>query len=101
MKYRNNITQYTNSYIDFSKYCNNKNEIKDFSNILDNNDLLSLQRYNIKTYLPNLLVKENIASTHNGVEVINPFCDYRLVEFLNTLDIEVLYKNKQIEDLWK
>lgn len=99
--YMNKIKEYNNSYIDFGQYCRKKEKTIDFSNVFNDNDILSLQRYDIKTYLPNLLVKEDIASSHNGVTVINPFCDYRLVEFLNTLDVNVLYKNKEFKYLLK
>lgn len=101
-KYFNDIKHYTNSYSEELKNTDSSpNTIYDFSNLLNDNDLLSLQKYNIKTYLPNLLIKEDIASTHNKINVKNPFCDYRLVEYLNTLDLQFLFKNNQFKYLLK
>lgn len=73
----------------------------DFSEILDPSDRMSLQRYNTKTYLPNLLVKEDVASQYNGIEVRSPFCDYRLVEFTDSVDLGILFYGNTYKYLLK
>ena len=79
-----------------------KKQVEDpFEKLLIPNDQMSMQRYDTKTFLQNLLVKEDIASSHNGIEVRNPFCDYRLVEFANTLSINDQFKNNQLKFLLK
>ena len=89
-KYYNNVKNYHFSYSILEGLCKEKIVVNDFSEILDQNDKRSMQRYEIKTYVPNLLIKEDIASSHNGIEVRSPFCDYRLVEYLNSLDLKYL-----------
>ena len=63
----------------------------DFGNMLDDTDMVSMQRYNLKTYLPNLLVKEDIASQYYGIDVRSPFCDYRIVEFASSVSLPILF----------
>lgn len=72
-----------------------------YRRLLSNDDILSLQHYDIKTYLPNLLIKEDVVSQNYGISIRNPFCDYRLVEYCSMLDIDLLYKNKRFKYLLK
>jgi len=97
-----NIKAYNVSYTPgLEAMCDQRIEIDDFSEVLDPSNVLSMQNYDIKTYLPNLLVKEDIASTHYGIEVRSPFCDHRLVEFLSTLSREVIFPDGRVKYLMK
>ena len=102
LPYIDNAHSYRFTYMDLSYlYSYAKFRINDYSNVLDDSNILSMQHYDIKTYLPNLLVKEDIASQCNGVEIRSPFCDYKLVEFMNTLSVDTIYHDNILKYLLK
>jgi asparagine synthase (glutamine-hydrolysing) len=95
------ISKYRESYSGLESLCKEEIEVSDCSYLLDQNDLLSMQRFDMKSYLQNLLVKEDIAASHYNIDIRTPFLDYRLVEFLNTLPIDIIYHNSRVKYLLK
>ena len=81
--------------------CKDIIEVDDYSDILVAGDPMTLQYYDMKVYLPNLLVKEDIAASHYGINIFNPFCDYRLAEFMNTLSMNDIFHGKKFKYLLK
>ena len=99
--YLNDISSYSVSSSVLGKYIIDSTDIDDFRNNLVSNEPVSMQRYDINTYLCNLLVKEDIASQANGIDIRTPFCDYRIVEFTNSIPLDILYYDGQLKYLLK
>lgn len=100
-KFLDNINTYYMSESELENYCDEPLIITDFSELLSADNILTMQHYDIKTYLPNLLVKEDIASSHNSIDIRSPYCDYRLVELLNSLDKDIIYDGHNYKYLLK
>lgn len=101
-RFFNNIAGYILTSSILSQACQKPVPCNDsFAQVLDPGSAMSLQWYNVKTYLPNLLVKEDVASQQHGVEVRSPFCDYRIAEFASNVGESVLYQKGVFKYLLK